>query len=94
MREDFDGPKKAEKKVFKRLINWWYGQRKEGEWIREVTTTGVSRTYTNVARDEDGNLILFEELISIHQCYRPKFEGEKNTRKATFFRGARVWMDR
>jgi hypothetical protein len=33
-----------------------------------------------------------EELVYAHDGYRPHLEGEKDTRKSFFWRGARVWL--
>lgn len=83
-----------------RKIDYWLGERKEGEFIPESTATNVKRTYkchgkSVSEKDENGNpkivVVEKEEIVYMHGGYRPKFEGEKKTRAAFFFRGARVW---
>jgi hypothetical protein len=91
--EDRRGDEKSKKKKWKRAINWWYGLPRKGEWIRESIATQLKRKYTNIARDDNGDLIVLEELVYAHDGYRPHLENEKQTRKAFFHRGARVWRD-
>lgn len=78
-----------------RTISWWQNNRKDGEWVPESVATGVERKYECHAKDKDGNIVkrTTKELVHVHGGYRPKFSGEKKTRKAFFFRGARVWRD-
>jgi hypothetical protein len=92
-KERDDGEKKPEKKKWKYDIRSWMGKPREGEWVPEPYLTTVTRTYTNQTRDEEGNLIVFEEVVHAHGGYRPRFGDEKSTRKAFYFRGARVWRE-
>lgn len=76
-----------------RRISSWNGDRKDGEWIPESSATDVKRKFERHTRNDAGEVVKqeVEEVVYMHGGYRPKFEGEKKTRKAFFFRGARVW---
>lgn len=75
---------------------------KKGEWVRESIATTVKRKFTRFAKsasefDERGQpkivKVDIEELVYANDGYRPHMEGEKKTRKAFFWRGARVWRE-
>jgi hypothetical protein len=94
---------KTRKKKWEYKIKYWYARAREGVWIPTAVATGVKRTFTRFAKSKEidtktGKLVTVmeevEELVYAHHGYRPKLEGEKDTRKAFFFRGARVWRDR
>ena len=85
-----------------RRFDHWLGERKEGEWIRESVATNTIRkvrrfTKSKTEFDSNGNPKIVDseeqELIHMHHGYRPKMEDEKKTRRAFFFRGARIWRD-
>lgn len=90
-----------QKKVkWKMAINSWLGSRKTGEWVRESIATNVKRVFEKHTHGADSTpskpvivKVNVEELVYMHACYRPKLDGEKYTRKAFYFRGARVWRD-
>ena len=95
-----EGNEKREKKKpkWKMAIKSWLGQRREGEWVRESVATTVKRTFTKHTKGQghtksNPNIVTVEveEIVYVHDCYRPKLDGEKDTRKAFFWRGARVW---
>lgn len=94
-------PREKQLREFRRFDHW-NGERKEGEWRRESIHTGVKRKYSVFAKsqsekNEDGSpktvKVDVEEDVYIHDGYRPLMAGEKKTRKAFFWRGARVWRD-
>ena len=96
--EDAGKEKKKEvKKKWKMEIRSWLGTRQTGEWVRETVATMIERTYerhTNGVNEEGKKVIVKQtvtELVYIHDGYRPHLEGEKETRKSFFHRGARVW---
>lgn len=98
MRERED--EKQTKQKWKMEIHSWIGLRKAGEWVRESIATNTKRVFERHTRGNGWTkrepVIVkqqVEELVYAHSGYRPKFEGEKNTRKAFYFRGARVWRD-
>ena len=78
-----------------RKIRHWNGERAEGEWIPTSVATDVKRTFESHGKNEEGETVRVTktEIVYAHGGYRPKFEGEKKTRRAFFFRGARVWRD-
>ena len=55
-----------------------------------VACPKTTRTFTNVARDKDGNLIEFEEMVHQHDVYRLKIEGKKKADKRLWHRGALI----
>lgn len=80
----------------------WNGERKDGEWVRETVATGVGRKFqrhTKSATETDDRgrpkivTVDVEEEIYVHDGYRPHLAGEKKTRKAFFWRGARIWRE-
>ena len=86
------------KKKWQFEIRYWFGKPCEGVWVREAVATDVRRTFTHYKKAKDWtkqnhNTVTetVEEICYAHQGYRPKFENEKATRKAFYFRGARVW---
>ena len=84
-----------------RPIHSWLGdRRKTGTWIPESVATNVKRIYerhTHSAESTKAKPVivkqLVEELIHIHGGYRPAMNGESKTRKAFYFRGARIWRN-
>ena len=76
-----------------RKFDHWLGERKEGEWVPEAVSTDTKRRFEHHTRNRLGKVVKVqtEELVYMHHGYRPHMEGEKQTRKAFFFRGARVW---
>jgi ribosomal protein S6E (S10) len=91
-------PKKERKNKWKMAIHSWLGARKEGEWVRESVSTTVKRKYEKHTKGKGHTKkkpnivkVQVEELVYLHDGYRPKLEGEKDTRKSFFWRGARVW---
>lgn len=87
MRDDRDG--KGTKKKFQLEIHSWMGKpNRDGVWVRETVATNVQRTYEHHTKS---GVERVEEICYAHHGYRPKFDSEKTTRKAFFFRGARVW---
>lgn len=91
MRKVDDDKRHVDKSKWRYIIDYWLGKPRAGEWVPEPILTSVKRTFTNQSREANGDLIRFEELIHAHHGYRPKLADEKGTRKAFFFRGARVW---
>jgi hypothetical protein len=88
--------RKVEKKKWHFEISTWMGKIHEGIWIREAVATNLKRSYehhTHGTMDHRGEIVkeIVEEICYAHQGYRPKFEDEADTRKAFYFRGARVW---
>jgi hypothetical protein len=98
-----DGSDRKEEKrapKWKMVIRSWLGTRQTGEWVRESIATNVKRTFkrhTHGAESTKKEPVIVEqeveELVYQHDVYRPNLQGEKNTRKATFWRGARIWRD-
>lgn len=89
---------KGRKKKWEFTIQSWMGKLAEGVWVREAIATNVIRKFEHHTKGKGHTkrtpVIVketVEEICYAHQGYRPKFEGEKSTRKAFFFRGARVW---
>ena len=85
-----------------RTFDHWNGERKEGRWVPESVATTARRKYKHFAKsatekDDRGRPktveVETEELVYMHHGYRPKMKGEAKTRKAFFFRGARVWQN-
>ena len=75
----------------RKLPDWWPMVR------HAIACPRTTRTFTNVARDEDGNLVEFEEMVHQHDVYRQKVEavskgkqrrGKIKADKRTFWRGA------
>jgi len=97
--KEFSDEKDQKKAKWKMVINSWMGDRtKVGEWVSESVATNNKRTFERHTRGADSTkskpVIVkqqCEELIHMHHGYRPHIEGEKKTRKAFFFRGARIW---
>ncbi len=94
MKDDREKPEKQ--KV--NLIGSWNGKLKAGKWVPEPILTSVKRTFERHTKGKDHTKAkpvivreTVEEFIHIHGGYRPSFEGESKTRKAFFFRGARIW---
>ena len=86
--------KKVDKKPkFKLEINSWLGRPKTGEWVRESVATTIKRTFEHHTKDANGKdcVRIVEELNYANDGYRPHLEGEKDTRKSFFWRGARIW---
>ena len=89
--------KKLEKKKWRFEISTWMGKMHEGFWVRETVATNLKRSFTHHTRGKTtknyGEVIVetVEEICYAHQGYRPKFDDESDTRKAFYFRGARVW---
>lgn len=88
----------AEKKKWEYKIHSWLGRTREGVWVPESVATNLKRVFERHTKGKGHTkkkpVIVreqVEELVYAHHGYRPKFEGEKNTRKSFFFRGARVW---
>lgn len=83
---------------WKMRINSWLRERRTGEWVRESVATTVKRKFRKFAKSGkivDGKpeivSVEVEELVYANDGYRPKLDGEKDTRKAFYHRGARVW---
>lgn len=79
-----------------RKVDFWQGRAADGEWIREsICCDPVKRTFERHTRNNRGEVVKAEttEIVYQHDGYRPKFKGEKKTRKSFFWRGARVWRD-
>lgn len=99
MRETEEDQKpKKEKWVYR--IAFWNGKQKEGKWVPESVATNVKRTFKRIAKAKDWRKdnrtsVIQEvtEIVYAHHGYRPHMEGEKNARKAFFFRGARLWRE-
>lgn len=96
MNEEREKAPRKEKWRFE--IHTWFGKPCEGSWVREAVATNVRRTFEHHTKGKGWTkskpVIVkekVEEICYMHQGYRPKFENEKTTRKAFFFRGARVW---
>lgn len=96
--EDSRGPRKKVKPKWKMKINSWLTFRQTGEWIRESVATSIERTFekhTHGKGSTKRNPVIVKvqvtELVYAHDGYRPKLEGEAQTRKAFYHRGARVW---
>ena len=98
MRDDRD-ERKGTKKKFQLEIHSWMGKpNRDGVWVRETVATNVRRTYEHYKKGKgwskkDPVVVkeTVEEICYVHHGYRPKFDSEKTTRKAFYFRGARVW---
>ena len=98
MRDDRD-ERKGTKKKFQLAIHSWMGKpNRDGVWVRETVATNVRRTYEHYKKGKgwskkDPVVVkeTVEEICYVHHGYRPKFDSEKTTRKAFYFRGARVW---
>ena len=95
MGEEREAPRK---KKWQFEITNWLGKPSDGVWVRETVATNVKRSFEHhthgkgwTKKDPKIVKVVETELIYAHQGYRPKFENEKSTRKAFFFRGARVW---
>lgn|GEM_PF-4556491 len=95
MKEEREG---GRKKKWEFTIVSWLGKPCEGVWVREAVATSVRRTFERHTKGKGHTKAspvivkeMVEELCYAHQGYRPKFEDEKATRKAFYFRGARVW---
>lgn len=100
MHQDDRDEDKSKKKKWKMEIHSWLGTRKTGEWVRESIATTVTRvlerhTHGEGSTKKDPVIVKkqVEEVVYAHSGYRPKLDGEKNTRKAFYFRGARVWRE-
>jgi len=94
--EDSKGKRDKKKQPkWKMKINHWLTQLQAGEWVRESIATTVERTFTKHTRNAQGEIVVatVTELVYAHDGYRPKLEGEAKTRKAFYWRGARVWRD-
>lgn len=95
-----DKKEKKREKKWKMDIHSWMGARTTGEWVRESVATDVKRVFERHThgKGDDGKPCIVkqqvEEVVYMHAGYRPKLEGEKDTRKAFYFRGAKVWRDR
>jgi len=76
-----------------RKFNHWVGAKQDGEWARDAITTTAKRRYEKHTLGADDKVVkvTVEELITVHDGYRPHMAGEKKTRKSFFHRGARVW---
>lgn len=97
MRDDRD-EKPRKKKKWQFEIHSWAGKPRDGVWVRETVATNVRRTYEHYKKGKGWSkktpVVVketVEEICYMHHGYRPKFENEKATRKAFYFRGARVW---
>jgi hypothetical protein len=94
---DREERKRGEKKKWRFEISTWMGKAHEGYWVRVTVATNLKRSYTHHTRSKSmenrGEIVTekVEEICYAHQGYRPKFEDEADTRKAFYFRGARVW---
>jgi len=93
-----DEREEKKKKKWQFEIHYWMGKPCDAVWVRETVATNVRRTYEHHVKAKEwtrANPVIVketvEEICYAHQGYRPKFENEKTTRKAFFFRGARVW---
>ncbi len=97
MREsDRGSSKKPEKKKWRFEITTWMGKMHDGFWVRESVATNLKRSYshhTHGTMEHRGEIVVevVEEICYNHQGYRPKFDDESDTRKAFYFRGARIW---
>jgi hypothetical protein len=85
-----------EKKKWRFEIQTWMGKMHEGYWVREAVATNLKRSYshhTHGTMEHRGEIVVevVEEICYNHQGYRPKFDDESDTRKAFYFRGARIW---
>ena len=97
--KEFSDEKDQKKKKWKMQIHAWLGNRQlTGEWIGESVATTLKRTYERHTRAADWTKLkpvivkqVVEELVHVHGGYRPSLDGEKKTRKAFYFRGARIW---
>jgi len=94
----FDEDGRKEKKKWEYGIRSWLTLPKKGKWIPTPILTTVKRVFerhTHSAESTKRKPIIIkqqlEEFIHISGGYRPSFDGENKTRKAFFFRGARVW---
>ncbi len=91
--------KKKEKKKWKMEIKSWLGFPRKGEWVREAIATTLERTFERHTHGKGSskknpiNIVkaVITELVYVHDGYRPKMDGEKATRKAFYWRGARIW---
>lgn len=99
MRQDDEQDGKAKQK-WKMEIRSWLGTRKTGEWIRESVATNSKRTLEKHTHAKESTKqkpvivkVKVEEIVYAHSGYRPKLEGEKETRKAFYYRGARIWRN-
>jgi len=100
MADQAEDKKPEKKKRWKNVIKWWQGQRATGEWIRESVATDVKRRFkkhTHGAESTKRKPVIVEveveEIVYAHQGFRPRLDGEKDTRKSFWFRGARVWRE-
>jgi len=97
--EDSKGKRgKKEQPKWKMAIKSWMTKRNTGEWVRESIATTVERTFEKHAHATNSTKakpvivkVKVTELVYAHDGYRPKLEGEAKTRKAFYWRGARVW---
>ena len=76
------------------------GQGKTGERVRSTVATKTTRKFTRHTHGAESTrnspvivTVETEELVIQHDLYRPHLEGEKDTRKATYWRGARIWRN-
>ena len=88
----------SKKKKWQYEIHSWFGKLREGVWVPESVATNARRTFERHTKGKGWTKAkpkivkeTVEEICYAHHGYRPKFEGEKATRKAFYFRGARVW---
>jgi hypothetical protein len=93
MAEDRPEEKQVRKVRWKMEIRNWLGKSRKGEWIREPVATGVRRVFAKDRVDKDGNAVMHEEIVYANDVYRPNLEGEKKPRRATYWRGARIWIE-
>jgi hypothetical protein len=98
LREHTDEKVQTKTKWKMEIRSWMGNRQKTGEWISESVATNLKRTFECFTHSVDSTKAkpvivksTFEELIHMHHGYRPKLDGEKKTRKAFYFRGARVW---
>ena len=95
--------RKDEKKKppkWKRVIRSWLGTRQSGEWVRSPVATNVKRKFEKHTHGAESTRkkpvivkVNVEEIVYANDVYRPHLQGEKDARKATFWRGARIWRD-
>ena len=57
-----------------------------------VACPRTTRTFTNVAVDKDGNLVLFEEMVHQHDVYRMKLAGKQKASRRMYWRGAYIGL--
>lgn len=79
-------------------ISSWMGRPREGTWVPESVATDVKRQFEKHTHGKDSTKArpvivkkVEEELVYSHHGYRPRFEDESKTRKAFYWRGARIW---